>query len=201
MPDAKDGSRSGRKEASDGSLRGLSVSLLLAGAIACSAIVYAYASSDPAAASSPPPEPLVVEKPVYIETIRYVNRTVEVEKPVYVDRTVEVEKPVYVDRIVEVEKEVPVYVNNTVVKEVPVYIEKEVEKPVYIDRPVYLEKPGQESPARDDVKDDPADEKKGWMEKVDRIKQEILGDYEEDREDERDEDDHKGNKHKEKSDD
>jgi hypothetical protein len=38
----------------------------------------------------------VVEKPVYVEKVKYVNRTVEVEKPIYVNRTVEV--PVYIDR-------------------------------------------------------------------------------------------------------
>ena len=185
MGDAKDGSRTGRKGAKDGSLRGLSVALLLTGAIACSAIVYAYASSDPAAASSPPREPLVVEKPVYIETIRYVNRTIEVEKPVYVDR------------IVEVEKKVPVYVNNTVVKEVPVYIEKEVEKPVYIDRPVYVDKPEQES-----TKADSSEDKKEWSKKVDKIKKAIRGDDVEDKEDERDDDDRPdGRNDREKSDD
>ena len=178
MADAKDRDGTGGKVASDESLRGLSVALFLAGAIACSAIVYAYASSDPVAASFPPPEPLVVEKPVYI------------------DRTVEVEKPVYVDRIVEVEKKVPVYVNNTVVKEVPVYIEKEVEKPVYIDRPVYVDKAQYESP-KDDAKDDSREDKKEWLKAVDKLKQEILGDDEEEKEDdERD----RGN-HRETSDD
>lgn len=70
------------------------VTLVMAGAIAGSAILFVYASSEgsvPAAggtAASKVPEPVivekVVEKPVYIERIKYVNRTVEVEKPVYI---------------------------------------------------------------------------------------------------------------------
>lgn len=98
----------------DKSLHGLMVALAMAGAIAGSAILFAYASSTESATatSDVPPEPVIVEKiiekPVYIERIKYVNQTVEVEKPVYVNRTVEVEKevPVYV----EVEKQVPVYI-------------------------------------------------------------------------------------------
>lgn len=114
----------------DKSLHGLMVALGIAGAIAGSAVLFAYASSDElaAATSGVQAEPQVVEKliqkPVYIERIKYVNQTVEVEKPVYINRTIEVEKPVYIEKTVEVEKEVPVYIE----KEVPVYIEK----PVYI---------------------------------------------------------------------
>jgi hypothetical protein len=108
--------RSGPKETDnrDKSLHGLMVALAMAGAIAGSAILFAYASSTESATatSDVPPEPVIVEKiiekPVYIERIKYVNQTVEVEKPVYINRTVEVEKevPVYV----EVEKQVPVYI-------------------------------------------------------------------------------------------
>lgn len=113
-------SRSSPKESDnrDKSLHGLMVALAMAGAIAGSAILFAYASSHgsvPAAVdttASEAPEPVivekVVEKPVYIERIKYINPTIEVEKPVYINRTVEVEK------------------------EVSVYIEKEVETPVYI---------------------------------------------------------------------
>ena len=72
------------------------VALVMAGAIAGSAILFAYASSDwsvPAAAdmtASEAPEPVIIEKSVYI------NRTVEVEKevPVYIEK--EAEKPVYI---------------------------------------------------------------------------------------------------------
>jgi len=66
----------------------------------------------------------IVEKPVYVTRIKYINRTVEVEKPVYIDRVVEkiVEKPVYLDRVVE--------------KQVPVEVTKVVEKPVYIEKPI-----------------------------------------------------------------
>jgi hypothetical protein len=145
-------SRSGPKESDnrDKSLHGLMVALAMAGAIAGSAILVAYASSDgsvPVAAdttASAAPEPVivekVVEKPVYIERIEYVNRTVEVEKPVYIyiNRTIEVEKPVYINRTVEVEKEVPVY------------IEKEVEKPVYI----YVDKTEDDSDAPEDKQKD-----------------------------------------------
>src|SRR5688500_2606075 len=110
MANGKDGGKAGQSN-KDSSFRGLALALVMAGTIACSAVAYAY-SSDRAAASPAPADPVtiekIVEKPVYVEKIRYINRTVEVEKPVYVDRRVEVEKPVYVDRIVEVEKEVPV---------------------------------------------------------------------------------------------
>lgn len=132
----------GPKERKNGdkSFHGLIVALAMAGTIAGSAILFAYAASDGAApdtetqaASSQEPEPKViekvVEKPVYIEKVKYINRTVEVEKPVYINRTIEVEKPVYVNRTVEV----------------PVYIEKEVEKPVYIDRPVYIDEDEEQS--------------------------------------------------------
>lgn len=113
--------KSGPKESDnrDKSLHGLMVALAMAGAIAGSAILFAYASSEvPASASAdeiaaePEIVEKVIEKPVYIERIKYVNRTVEVEKPVYINRTVEVERPVYVNRTVEVEKEVPVYVEK-----------------------------------------------------------------------------------------
>ena len=127
-------SRSGPKESDnrDKSLHGLMVALVMAGVIAGSAILFAYASSDgsvPAAAdttASEAPEPIIIEKPVYIERIKYVNRTVEVEKPVYINRTVEVEK------------------------EVPVYIEKEVEKPVYI----YVDKTEDDSDTSEDKQKD-----------------------------------------------
>ncbi|HEU4605738.1 MAG TPA: IMCp domain-containing protein [Nitrososphaera sp.] len=139
-------SRSGPKESDnrDKSLHGLMVALVMAGVIAGSAILFAYASSDgsvPAAAdttASEAPEPIIIEKPVYIERIKYVNRTVEVEKPVYINRTIEVEKPVYINRTVEVEKEVPVY------------IEKEVEKPVYI----YVDKTEDDSDTSEDKQKD-----------------------------------------------
>ena len=122
----------GPKERKNGdkSFHGLMVALAMAGTIAGSAILFAYAASDGAtpdtetqAAPSQEPEPKViekvVEKPVYIEKVTYINQTVEVEKPVYINRTIEV----------------------------PVYIEKEVEKPVYIDRPVYVNEPKDEEEA------------------------------------------------------
>ncbi len=132
-------SRSGPKESDnrDKSLHGLMVALAMAGAIAGSAILFAYVSSDgsvPAAAdttASQAPEPVivekVVEKPGYIERIKYINPTIKVEKPVYINRTVEVEK------------------------EVLVYIEKEVEKPVYI---YFNETKDDSDAAEDNQKDD-----------------------------------------------
>lgn len=100
------------RKSGDKSLHGLMVALAMAGTIAGSAILFAYAASDPTpntetqAASTQEQEPKVVEKvvekPVYIEKVKYINRTIEVEKPVYINRTVEV--PVYIDR--------PVYVSD-----------------------------------------------------------------------------------------
>lgn len=100
-----------------------------------SAILFAYASSDgsvPAAddtTTREAPKPVivekVVEKQVYLERIKFVNRTVEVEKPVYINKTVEVEK------------------------EVPVYIEKE-EKPMYI----YVDKTEDDSDVPEDKQKD-----------------------------------------------
>lgn len=180
-------SRSGPKESDnrDKSLHGLMVALAMAGAIAGSAILFAYASSDgsvPAAAdttASEVPEPViveeVVEKPVYIERIKYVNRTVEVEKPVYINRTVEVEK------------------------EVPVYIEKEVEKPVYI----YVDKTEDDSDAPEDKqKDDDLPEEpeqdsisKRVMDLLHRVVDIDDDDESEEKDDDEDDDNEKKGKH------
>lgn len=83
----------GKDDNKDKSLRGLMVALAITGAIAGSAILFAYVSSGGSieaagTATSEAPEPVivekVVEKPIYIEKVRYVNKTVEVEKPVYI---------------------------------------------------------------------------------------------------------------------
>ena len=117
----------------------LLVAFAIAGAIASTAVVLAYASSAanppesslaatiPApVATSIPVTPKAIEKPVYVEVTKYLNRTIE--------------KPVYVNRTVEVVKTVPVYVNHTIFKDRPVYVDRVVEKPVYINRTVVVEK-------------------------------------------------------------
>ncbi|MEW6605600.1 MAG: hypothetical protein AB1351_13065, partial [Thermoproteota archaeon] len=74
----------------DKSLHGLMVALVMAGAIGGSVILFAYASTNESATAAGEVLPelviteKVVEKPVYIERIKYVNQTIEVEKPVYV---------------------------------------------------------------------------------------------------------------------
>jgi hypothetical protein len=204
MADKGHRGNAGVKDNRDGSLRGLAIALVLAGIIASSAIVYAYASSDRANVQDSTDDPVVVEKPIYVETVRYLNQTVEVEKPVYVER------------IVEIEKEVPVYINNTVVEEVPVYVEKVVEVPVYVDRPVYVdllgggspednidEKPKNDSANRvdesDDSRNDSLHEEEDDLKKaLDRIKKVISNEDDDDEEDDDEDSDEKEERGKKK---
>lgn len=177
----------GPKEGKNGdkSFHGLMVALAMAGTIAGSAILFAYAASEPApdtetqAASNQEPEPKViekvVEKPVYIEKVKYINRTVEVEKPVYIDRTIEVEKPVYVNRTVEV----------------PVYIDR----PVYVDEPEEEQAPTDEKPSREEEREESPDDGFGLIPESVRELLDGIGDS--DDEDDGD-DDHKGKKGKDR---
>ena len=186
------------RKSGDKSFHGLLVALAMAGTIAGSAILFAYAAYDGAAVgtetqaapSEEEPEPKViekvVEKPVYIEKVKYINRTIEVEKPVYINRTIEVEKPVYVNRTVEV----------------PVYIEKEVEKPVYIDRPVYVNESEEEQAPTDEQKESEKELSDDELELIPKSVRELLydiGDFDDDKEeDEYEDDDHNDKKGKDK---
>jgi len=130
----------------DKSLRGLMVALALAGAVAGSVILLAYASSDssvPDGAAStaddvaaPPEEPVIAEEEIVDELvynrIGYVNSTAEAKEPAYVDASAGVQQedelPVYTGK--EVEEE-PSNVDTTaeVEKQAP-FTEKE-EEPAY----------------------------------------------------------------------
>jgi hypothetical protein len=192
---APDNSHGGPKEIDNGdkSLRGLMVALVLAGAIAGSVILFAYASSDgspdsASATSEVPasePEPVivekVVEKPVYIERIKYVNRTIEVETPVYINRTIEVEKPVYINRTVVVEKEVPVYIEK------PVH--------VYVNNTEDAKNTQQPRPdEREEKDDDLPEEQETIPERLQGLLDEIVdfGDNEDEKDDGNDDDGNKG---------
>ncbi|MEO9319714.1 MAG: IMCp domain-containing protein [Nitrososphaera sp.] len=126
------------RNASDIGFRGMLVAFAIAGTIAVLAIAISYASASnnvepsalaaqvqqpPAAAAPMQAAPKIIEKPVYIQVPKYINRTID--------------KPVYINRTVEVVKTVPIYVNHTITK--PVFVDRVVEKPVYINRTIPIE--------------------------------------------------------------
>jgi hypothetical protein len=184
--------RGGPKESDnrDKSLHGLMVAFAMADAIAGSAILFAYASSDQpldaagtatSEAPAPEPEPIivekVVEKPVYIERIKYINQTVEVEKPVYINRTIEVEKevPVYI------------YINNTE------YDSQKAAQP----------KPDEREDKHEEKDNDLSDEQDVIPERLQSLLDEIVDfdDGEDEKEDMDDDDENKGKGHKHDDDD
>lgn len=126
------------RNASDIGFRGMLVAFAIAGTIAVLAIAISYASASnngepsalaaqvqqpPATAAPMQVAPKIIEKPVYIQVPKYINRTID--------------RPVYINRTVEVVKTVPIYVNHTITK--PVFVDRVVEKPVYINRTIPIE--------------------------------------------------------------
>lgn len=189
-----DENRDGPKESDnkDKSLHGLVVALAMAGVIAGSVILFAYASSD---------------NPVPAGTASTTNQ-VELQtepKPVIVEKVVDDEpadEPEHVEKTETAGEGELIYVNTTTeVKEVVSHTEEEVEEQETGDEPASLESDEQEE-KDDDLQDEPESDDMIAKRVLDLIDDAV--DFEDDEDEKEDKDDNgnkgKGHKHDEDDD-